>query len=102
MWFGDVNSVLVEDQTPKPGSSLAKDSIIVLYGQGNSIATSVAVPDLKDMNSSQASNLLKSKNLNINVEGSGIVTSQDYAKDELVPEGTIIKVTLKPALKDAH
>ena len=99
---GDANTILVEDQTPKPGSSLPKNSLIVLYGQGNSIATSVTVPDLKGMNASQAASTLKSKNLNIQIEGSGIVTTQDYAKDEQVPEGTIIKVTLKQSLTDAH
>ncbi len=99
---GDPNTILVEDQTPKPGSSLAKNSIIVLYGQGSTVSTSVAVPDLKGMNASQAANTLKSKNLNINIEGSGNVILQDYLKDEQVPEGTIIKVTLKQTLVDAH
>ncbi len=99
---GDANTLLVEDQTPKPGSSLPKNSIIVLYGQGSSIATSVTVPDLKGMNAHEATSTLKSKNLNINIEGSGVVTSQDYAKNEQVQEGTIIKVTLKQTLTDAH
>ena len=99
---GDPNTILVEDQTPKPGNLLPKESIIVLYGQGSSIATSVTVPDLKGMNASQASNTLKTKNLNINIEGAGVVISQDYAKDEQVQEGTIIKVTLKQALTEAH
>lgn len=99
---GDVNTLLVEDQTPKPGSMLSKNSIIVLYGQGSSISTSVAVPDLKGMNASEASSILKSRNLNIDTEGSGIVITQDYAKDEQVQEGTIIKVTLKQTLTDAH
>ncbi|MCI8384428.1 MAG: PASTA domain-containing protein [Clostridia bacterium] len=95
---GDPNTLLVEDQTPKPGNSLLKNSIIVLYGQGSSISTSVAVPDLRNMNASEAINALKAKNLNIIMEGSGVVTSQDYAKDEQVQEGTIIKVTLKQTL----
>lgn len=99
---GDSNNLLVADQTPKPGAYLKKNSIIVLYGEGSDVATSVAVPDLKGMNASQASNALKSKNLNISIEGSGIVISQDYSKDEQVQEGTIIKVTLKQNLKDAH
>ena len=99
---GDSNTLLVEDQTPKPGSSLSKNSIIVLYGQGSSISTSVTVPDLKGMNASEATSTLKYKNLNINIEGSGIVVSQDYTKDEQVQEGTIIKVTLKQTLTDAH
>ncbi len=99
---GDANNTLVVDQTPKPGVSLSKNSVIVLYGEGNDVATSVTVPDLKGMNASQASNTLKEKNLNISIEGSGIVISQDAAKDEQVPEGTVIKVTLKQNLTDAH
>lgn len=99
---GDVNTLLVEDQVPKPGNSLAKGSVMILYGQGNAISTSTTVPDLKGMNASQATSMLKSRNLNIAIEGSGIVVSQDYAKDEQVQEGTIIKVTLKQTLVDAH
>ena len=99
---GDANNTLVVDQMPKPGVSLYKNSIIVLYGEGNDVATSVTVPDLKGMNASQASNVLKEKNLNISIEGSGTVISQDATKDEQVPEGTVIKVTLKQNLTDAH
>lgn len=99
---GDANNTLVVDQTPKPGISLSKNSVVVLYGEGNDVATSVTVPDLKGMNASQASNTLKEKNLNISIEGSGTVISQDAAKDEQVPEGTVIKVTLKQNLTDAH
>ena len=95
---GDANNTLVVDQTPKPGVSLSKNSVVVLYGEGNDVATSVTVPDLKGMNASQASNTLKEKNLNISIEGSGTVISQDAAKDEKVPEGTVIKVTLKQNL----
>ena len=54
------------------------------------------------MNASEATNTLKNKNLNINIEGSGTVITQDYSKDDLVPEGSIIKVTLKQTLTDAH
>lgn len=99
---GDKNSLLVSDQTPKPGVSLLKNSIIMLYGEGNTVATSVAVPNLKGMSTSQATNALKEKNLNINVEGSGVVISQEYSADEQVPEGTVIKVTFKQTLTDAH
>ena len=67
---GDANNTLVADQTPKPGSSLAKNSIIVIYGEGSDVATSVTVPDLKGMNASQATSVLKNKNLNISIEGS--------------------------------
>ena len=99
---GDANSILVKNQNPKPGNSISRNSIIVLYGEGNDISTSVMVPDLKGLNASQAIEALRSQNLNISIEGSGIVTTQDYLKDEQVPEGTIVKVKLKPTLTDAH
>ena len=62
----------------------------------------MTVPDLKGKTASQATSALKEKNLNIEIEGSGTVTSQDYAKDEQVQEGTIIKVTLKQTLTNAQ
>lgn len=95
---GDPNTLLVSDQTPKPGAYLAKNSIIVLYGQGSEVSTSVTVPDLKGLSASAAASALKAKNLNISIEGSGNVISQDYVKDEQVQEGTIVKVTLKQNL----
>ena len=99
---GDANSILVQDQNPKPGASLPKNSVIVLYGENSTVSTSVTVPDLKNMNYSQAFNALKAKNLNISVEGSGTVISQDYSKDTSVPEGTIIKVVLNQSSSNLH
>lgn len=95
---GNPNSILVSEQNPKPGSQLSKDSIVVLYGSDSNVATSISVPDLKGLTASQAKTTLRDKNLNINIEGSGYVSTQEYSKDEQVPEGTIIKVTLKPKL----
>ncbi len=95
---GDANTLLVSDQTPKPGASLGKNSIIVLYGEGSEVSTSVAVPDLKGMTASQATTALREKNLNISIEGAGTVTSQDYSAGEQVQEGTIINVTLKQTI----
>ncbi len=98
----DENSTLVANQNPKPGAKLSSKSIIMLYGEENTVATSVSVPDLSGMSLAQATATLKAKNLNISTTGTGVVTTQDYVKDDLVPEGTIISVTLKPNLKDAH
>ena len=97
----DPNVELVADQSPKPGVSLSKNSIIFLYDK-DSPATSTVVPDLKGMGASQATSVLREKNLNISIEGTGNVISQDYIKDSQVPEGTVVYVTLKPILTDAH
>ena len=70
---GDKNSTLVTDQTPKPGSSIPKGSIIVLYTEENDTRVSVKVPDFKDKTLAQAENMAKANNLNITTEGSGTV-----------------------------
>ena len=91
---GDKNSTLVTDQTPKPGSSIPKGSIIVLYTEENDTRVSVKVPDFKDKTLAQAENMAKANNLNIITEGSGTVISQSIMVDTAVEEGTIIKLTL--------
>ena len=91
---GDKNSTLVTDQMPKPGSSIPKDSIIILYSEENDTRVSVKVPDFKNKTLAQAENMAKASNLNITSEGSGTVISQSIMVDTAVEEGTIIKLTL--------
>ena len=63
----------------------------------------VTVPNIKDMTAAQAKNALKSKNLNINVEGTnGIVVSQDPTYETEVEEGTVVNVVIQEKLVDAH
>ena len=71
----------------------------MLYDQ--SVRTSTTVPDLSGKSAYQATSELKNLNLNISIEGSGTVVSQDPAKGTKVDEGTVINVTLKEA-KDSH
>lgn len=89
----DKNSTLVVDQVPKPGVSLSEGSIIMLYDQDT--RTSTTVPDLTGKSKYQATTELKNANLNISVEGSGTVVSQDPPKGSNVDAGTVVKVTLK-------
>jgi len=91
------DTILVTDQMPKPGVSLAKNSVVAIYTEKNEARTSVTVPDLRGMSLSQAKNALKSKNLNITYEGSGIVTSQSIAHDLSEEVGTVVHVVLKQA-----
>ena len=62
---GDENELLITEQTPKQGTSLPKDSIIMLYTEENDVRTSVDVPDLRGMGISTATEALREKNLNI-------------------------------------
>lgn len=99
---GTDTSNIITDQVPKPGTSLLPGSIVCIYTSENETRTSIAVPNLKDMSLSKARETLKSKNLNINVNGSGTVLSQDPMAGTTVEEGTVINVTLKTQNQDAH
>ena len=91
----DANTTLVTEQLPKPGAYLLKNADIFLYTENNNAITSVTVPNLKGMSANQATNSLSSKNLNIIINGTGIVISQDIVAETEVPQGTIITVTLQ-------
>ncbi len=91
---GDKNSTLVTDQTPKPGTSIPEDSIIMLYSEENDTRVSVKVPNFKGKTLSQARNMAKSNNLNITYEGTGTVISQSITVDTSVEEGTVIELKL--------
>ena len=99
---GSDTSAIVTDQVPKPGTQLIPGSTVNLYSTGNDTRTSVPVPNLKDMNLSQAKNALKAKNLNINITGSGTVVSQTPMAGTTVEEGTIINITLQQRTTEAH
>lgn len=95
-------SLIVTDQVPKPGTALISGSSVNLYSTGNEARVSQEVPNLKGMSYAQARNALKAKNLNIHVTGSGTVLSQDPMAGTSVEEGTVINVTLKNEIQDAH
>lgn len=99
---GDKNEITVIDQVPKGGSKLTKDSIICLYTSEENERPQVTIPNLKGLTASQATNSLRSKNLNISIDGSGKVISQSPSYDNNVEEGTIINVILREDLIDAH
>ena len=99
----DKEKLLVSDQVPKPGVRLIKNSIIYLYAEDDSVHVSVTMPNLKEMTRDQAINSVRSKNLNIVFDGNGsVVIAQDYTSGTQVEQGTIITVTMKNELKDAH
>lgn len=91
---GDENELLITEQTPKQGTSLPRDSIIMLYTEENDVRTSVDVPDLRGKGISNATQELRERNLNIISEGKGIVISQTPSSTTSVEEGTVIKVVL--------
>ena len=95
-------SLVVTDQVPKPGTALISGSVVNIYSSGNEARVSREVPNLKGMSFSQAKKALLEKNLNIHVTGSGTVISQDPMYGTSVEEGSVISVTLKNQISDAH
>ena len=92
---GNKNEVLVTDQVPAAGTKLPNNSLVMLYTAENNVRTSTTVPNLGNMTAAQAANSLKSKNLNISIEGSGNVISQDPTAGTSVEQGTVVKVVLE-------
>lgn len=99
----DPNTTLVIDQVPKYGVSLNENSVICLYTSNEDTRVKTQVPNVKDMTKEEALNSLRSKNLNIQVDGTtGIVVSQEPTYETEVEEGTIVHVVIKEKLKDAQ
>ena len=99
---GNDTSLIVTDKVPKPGTSLITGATVNIYSSGNEARVSVEVPNLKGMTFDKARNTLKARKLNISVTGSGVVLAQDPMAGSTVEEGTVIHVTLKKEIQDAH
>ena len=93
---------IITSQNPKAGTSLCEGGVVRLYTENNGESVSTKVPDLKGKSLYSAKSALKSKNLNIQSSGSGIVVSQDISAGTSIEEGAIIKVTLQEVTSDLH
>lgn len=99
----DPNTTLVVDQVPKYGVRLDQGSIICLYTSNEDVRNKTTVPNVKDMTAEQAENSLRSKNLNVQIDGtSGIVVSQDPTYETEVEEGTVIHIVIKDTLSGSQ
>lgn len=95
-------SALVSDQTPKPGIGLLNSADVFLYGSSTQEKLIVQVPNFKGMTADEAINSAKSKNLNLVLEGSGIVISQDTASGTDIEVGNVIVLTLQDKLTGGY
>lgn len=75
----DETTTLIVDQVPKPGVTLLENSTIYLYTPNNNVRSTTTVPNLKGMSSAQVLNSIRASNLNVVLDGSGIVISQDIS-----------------------
>lgn len=91
----DLISTLVIDQMPKPGISLIEDSTIYLYSENNNMRTTTIVPNFKNESLANAISIAHSRGLNVVLDGTGYVVSQDIAADKEVEKGTVITLKLQ-------
>ena len=75
----DENNTLIIDQVPKPGVKLIENSTIYLYTSNNNTREVTNVPDFRGMSSAQVLNSAHAANINVALDGSGTVVSQDVA-----------------------
>lgn len=96
------NEEVVSLQNPKAGVSIPKNGVVKLYTDQNNSSVSTTVPDLKGKSLISATSALKSRNLNIQAIGSGIVVAQDPPVGSSIGEGSVVKVTLQEVTTDLH
>lgn len=100
---GEVDSEsLVIEQTPKAGVKLLDNANIYLYTENNNVKTSTTVPDFKGMSAGQAINSAKSKNLNLVLNGTGVVISQDTVSGNEIEIGSVITLNLSDELDGGY
>ncbi|MDI6602139.1 MAG: stage V sporulation protein D [Thermoanaerobacteraceae bacterium] len=82
------------DQIPKQGEKIKEGSMVILYLDGKGVGK-VKVPDLKGKTIREASDILSSYGLKINIKGDGFCISQDPAAGTEVEPGSIITLQFK-------
>ena len=96
------NGSTVTGQVPEPGSMLNRENgRVILYTNGSSKEDNlVVVPDVYGKSAEAANRILTNAGLNVSLGGvddnaDATVASQSIAPGTEVPEGTVIKVTLR-------
>ncbi len=91
----DGQSDTVTGQMPAAGTTLPQGSQVMLYTQQDVALTPmdlVQVPDVFGLSMAEAGRLLRMRNLEMEIAGSGLAVSQSPAAGEYVAPGTIITV----------
>lgn len=93
---GDTNdNPVIKQQTPKPGVSLAKKSVVILYSYDPDEELLSTVPDVTDKTVEEATRILNDAGLNIRVEGQGTAMKQSIDPDAKVAKGTVVTVRFR-------
>ena len=91
----DASTTVITDQLPKPGVSLIKNSTVHLFTEKSNERTETTIPNFKGMSAASAINSAEASNLNLVINGAGIVIAQDVASGKTVEQGTVVTLTLQ-------
>lgn len=85
------DDTIITKQVPKSGASLESGSSIMSYKDGDEVQKS-EVPDVRNLTSNEAITHFRNVGLNIRVEGTGYVLTQDVTPHEQIEKGSIVTI----------
>ena len=85
------DDTIITKQVPKSGASLEAGSSIMTYKDGDE-AQVTEVPDVRNLSATEAINAFRGAGLNVRVEGSGYVLTQDVTPYEQIEKGSIVTI----------
>lgn len=85
------DDTIITKQVPKSGASLEAGSSIMTYKDGDE-AQVTEVPDVRNLSTNEAINAFRGAGLNVRVEGSGYVLTQDVTPYEQIEKGSIVTI----------
>lgn len=85
------DDTVITNQVPKYGAALISGSGIMTYSQ-NDGTQRVSVPDVRNMSAQNAIQTFRNVGLNVRIEGTGYVLTQDVTAGDEVDKGSIITI----------
>ncbi|RCX16563.1 stage V sporulation protein D (sporulation-specific penicillin-binding protein) [Anaerobacterium chartisolvens] len=89
------NNTIVVEQSPKPGISLTKKSVVILYTYKPQQGIKVKMPDIKNKTIDEAVETLSKVGLNVKGKGIGVVVEQQFEPGTELEKGTVVEVELR-------
>ncbi len=89
------NNTIVVEQSPKPGISLTKKSVVILYTYKPEQGIKVKMPDIKNKTIDEAVETLSKVGLNVRGKGIGVVVEQEFEPGTELEKGTVVEVELR-------
>lgn len=86
------DSDIVKDQIPKSGASLMEGSTVRVYLDASKQKETVEVPDVRNKSLASAEKILKAKELNVRIVGTGTVIDQDTSAGDVIEKGSIVTI----------